>query len=174
MELLCICLSVQCPFEVDLSFNFKIAHCARKFSGAIWWWSWWCLASQRFLIKVPSGIFIKEKVTSYSDDDKIATIYYDILARRGNKRGQLTRDPFLCIVYGQRLLRSWHLYQCLKNLTIIQPKMSHNGATTFWIGIFRHIFKWIRTWTTKRNGSETQSKLIGNRSKWKLQMCFEI
>ena len=45
------------------------------------------------------------------DDDKIATIYYDILEQEGEiltrrSRGQVTRDPFLCIVYGQRLPRS--------------------------------------------------------------------
>ena len=44
------------------------------------------------------------------DDDKIATIYYDILEQEGEiltrrSRGQVTRDPFLCIVYGQRLPR---------------------------------------------------------------------
>ena len=54
------------------------------------------------------------------DDDKIATIYYDILEQEGEILtrslvpiayavvlwGQVTRDPFLCIVYGQRLPRS--------------------------------------------------------------------
>lgn len=41
--------------------------------------------------------------------DKIATIYYDILATqqaKGENKGQLVRDPFLCILYGQRLPRS--------------------------------------------------------------------
>ena len=65
------------------------------------------------------------------DDDKIATIYYDILEqkkkktkRRGNCRGQVTRDPFLCIVYGQRLPRLVTFVSVLEKFIYYSPQNS--------------------------------------------------